>query len=250
MFTLHLVWLLSNMIFFDYMCEYSSLFFCHYVFPVGKDGELLDERSTPQADVNGERSESDVQREQQGSIPNTMSTPKQRDSAFHSQRADDEYSDRDFSPPVQIRKHKDSVTSDDSYFLSLQHSQTPFAAAAMNYSPANSFQPSTRKFYFIHQNALHTGFGTGLQNSNYKDDVGGLSQAEKAFRKIRASKESQSLLEKCVVHKVSPMTLLSVIASRRKSDGTAREFVNKLPADMRKKVYKQLGSPIIDCRSS
>ncbi|XP_012946072.2 uncharacterized protein LOC101863232 [Aplysia californica] len=148
----------------------------------------------------------------------------------------------------RLRQRTRDSGSGDSLF-DTERRLTPFSNLnEQTLTRGTRFVPSSRKFYVVQQNLVPAGLASPEQTD--PRSAGGLTEGEREFLKLKSSPESRELLEQCVVHKVGPLSILAIVAARRKTDSTSKNFMKKLPKHLLDKVNNLLDEPGMDCRSS
>uniref|UniRef100_A0A2C9KBT6 Uncharacterized protein n=1 Tax=Biomphalaria glabrata TaxID=6526 RepID=A0A2C9KBT6_BIOGL len=148
------------------------------------------------------------------------------------------------------RGSPEPVTGIESQQLPVQYSNlTPFSSLTdvRAEDHKNTFIPSSSVFYLVRQSVfLPT---QGSLNQGPCQTQATLSETEHRINKLKESSENLSLVEKCLAHKISPLVILSIIASRKKVDRLAREYLKQASPSTLNKLRTILDEPSLECTS-
>ncbi|XP_055860960.1 uncharacterized protein LOC106062685 isoform X1 [Biomphalaria glabrata] len=149
-----------------------------------------------------------------------------------------------------LRGSPEPVTGIESQQLPVQYSNlTPFSSLTdvRAEDHKNTFIPSSSVFYLVRQSVfLPT---QGSLNQGPCQTQATLSETEHRINKLKESSENLSLVEKCLAHKISPLVILSIIASRKKVDRLAREYLKQASPSTLNKLRTILDEPSLECTS-
>ena len=119
----------------------------------------------------------------------------------------------------------------------------PFVSVTPFQSRRLVFDNSTDRFYFLPSKARE-----GHHPHHYpRTAPTPLSPLHRSILHLKNSEETCSLAEKCFTLKVTPLTVLTVLYARRKTDDTARCIIQQLPSAVLEQLSAGVGIRTAEC---
>ncbi|CAL1544394.1 unnamed protein product [Lymnaea stagnalis] len=141
-----------------------------------------------------------------------------------------------------------SSMANDHYSMDQMRRFSTFASLSEITNGSGKFMADAETFYLVHHSFQLQGFDIAAHYTNQWNYP--VSEYDHQLHRARVSSENLALVERCFMHKVSPLTILAIISGRKKTDSLAKVFIKQLPQSTLDRINILLDEPGVNCTSS